>query len=98
MAIHLVSDNTLNKKVERRKPQSQRDITSEELQQTLRLSGLLQTSLELESILATLHRIQKDVYYLDGRDIRTLLGRVNLPLENFIKNLNELNEKAKKLS
>lgn len=51
MAIHLITDNTGKRKVERRKSQQTREINPEELQRTLRLSGLLQTSLELESIL-----------------------------------------------
>jgi diguanylate cyclase (GGDEF)-like protein len=50
MAIHLVSDNTDKVKKERRLNQQQ-VISPDELQQTLRLSGLLQTSLEMESIL-----------------------------------------------
>ena len=51
MAIHLVSDNTPKSKLVKREKQQQLDINPEELQQTLRLAGLLQTSLEMESIL-----------------------------------------------
>lgn len=52
MAIHLVSDNTPKTKLNKLETSPQLEISADELHHTLRMAGLLQTSLEINSILA----------------------------------------------
>ncbi|MGD9389431.1 MAG: GGDEF domain-containing protein [Thioalkalispiraceae bacterium] len=85
MAIHLVSDNTPKLSAEKRTRQPASDINAEEIQHTLHLAGLLQTSLEIESILAYFceagqHSVQFDAarYSYEPLDIQYQYGKAKV--------------------